>query len=66
MSISVSLVFIVQWQTISGNLISLFLRNLGLDPTTASATFAATLVAVTGLIIHFTIAGLSLTGKMLK
>ena len=32
------------------------LKKIGLDPTTSSAPFIATIVDVTGLIIYFTIA----------
>ncbi len=65
LSVSVSLVFIVLWGTLSGSLIPFALRKLGLDPATASAPFVATLVDVTGLIIYFSVAALFLTGKLL-
>ena len=65
LTVSVSLVFIVLWGTLSGSLIPFALRKLGLDPATASAPFVATLVDVSGLIIYFTIASLFLTGKLL-
>ncbi len=65
LTVSVSLVFIVLWGTLSGSLIPFVLRKLGLDPATASAPFVATLVDVSGLIIYFTIASLFLTGKLL-
>ena len=64
-SVSVSLIFIVLWGTLSGSLIPLILKRIGLDPATASAPFVATLVDVTGLIIYFTIAAIFLTGKLL-
>lgn len=64
-SVSVSLVFIVLWGTLSGSLIPFALRKLGLDPATASAPFVATLVDVTGLIIYFSVAAIFLTGKLL-
>ncbi|MCL2650960.1 MAG: magnesium transporter [Candidatus Azobacteroides sp.] len=64
-SVSVSLVFIVLWGTLSGSMIPLLLKKLGFDPATASAPFVATLVDVTGLIIYFTIAALFLGGKLL-
>ncbi len=64
-SVSVSLVFIVLWGTLSGSMIPLILKRFGLDPATASAPFVATLVDVTGLIIYFSIAALFLTGKIL-
>ena len=65
LSVSVSLIFIVLWGTLSGSLIPFVLRSLGMDPATASAPFVATLVDVSGLIIYFSIAALFLTGKLL-
>ena len=64
-SVSVSLIFIVLWGTISGSMIPFILKRCGLDPATASAPFVATLVDVTGLIIYFTVAALFLGGKLL-
>ena len=64
-SVSVSLVFIVLWGTLSGSLIPFLLRKVGLDPATASAPYVATLVDVTGLIIYFSISALFLSGKLL-
>lgn len=64
-SVSVSLIFIVLWGTLSGSLIPFVLKLVGLDPATASAPFVATLVDVTGIIIYFTIAALFLAGKLL-
>lgn len=65
LSISLSLVLIVLWGTLSGSMIPFVLKRLKLDPATSSAPFVATLVDVTGLIIYFTIAGFFLSGKML-
>lgn len=65
LSVSVSLVFIVLWGSLSGSLIPFILRKAGLDPATASAPFVATLVDVTGLIIYFSVAAFFLTGKLL-
>lgn len=64
-SVAVSLVLIVLWGTLSGSMIPILLKKIGLDPATASAPFVATLVDVTGLIIYFTIAALFLSGKLL-
>lgn len=64
-SVSLSLVFIVLWGTLSGSMIPFLLKRIGMDPATASAPFVATLVDVTGLIIYFTIAALLLGGKLL-
>lgn len=64
-SVSVSLLFIVLWGTLSGSMIPLILKKTGMDPATASAPFVATLVDVTGLIIYFTVAALFLSDKLL-
>jgi len=64
-SVSVSLMFIVLWGTLSGSMIPFMLKKSGLDPATASAPFVATLVDVTGLIIYFSIAELFLRGRLL-
>jgi len=65
LSVSLSLVFVVLWGTLSGSMIPFILKKLKLDPATASAPFVATFVDVTGLIIFFTIAALLLGGKLL-
>ena len=65
LTVSVSLLFIVLWGTLSGSLIPFALRRVGLDPATASAPFVATLVDVTGLIIYFSVAAMFLSGKLL-
>ena len=65
LSVSVSLILVVLWGTLSGSMIPFVLKKFKLDPATSSAPFVATLVDVTGLIIYFTIAGLFLSGKLL-
>ena len=65
LSVSLSLIFIVLWGTLTGSMIPLILKRVKLDPATASAPFVATLVDVTGLIIYFSIAAMFLTGKLL-
>lgn len=65
LTISLSLVGIVLWGTLSGSMIPFVLRRFGLDPATSSAPFVATLVDVTGLIIYFTIASFILSGTLL-
>ena len=65
LSVSLSLVAIVLWGTLSGSMIPFVLKKFKLDPATSSAPFVATLVDVTGLIIYFTVAGLFLSGKLL-
>ena len=64
-SVALSLLFVVLWGTLSGSMIPLLLKRIGLDPATASAPFVATLVDVTGLIIFFTVAAIVLGGKLL-
>lgn len=65
MTVSISLVFIVLWGTLSGSMIPFLLKKLKLDPATSSAPFVATLVDVTGLVIYFSVASLLLKGKLL-
>ncbi len=65
LSVSVSLVFIVLWGTLSGSLIPFVLKWCKLDPATASAPFVATLVDVTGIIIFFSVAAFFLADKLL-
>ncbi|GHV42912.1 hypothetical protein FACS1894180_0520 [Bacteroidia bacterium] len=65
LSVSISLIFIVLWGTLSGSMIPFILKKVGLDPATASAPFVATLVDVTGLIIYFSVAAVILGGKLL-
>lgn len=65
LTVSISLVFIVLWGTLSGSMIPFVLKKLKLDPATSSAPFVATLVDVTGLVIYFSIASLILKGKLL-
>jgi magnesium transporter len=60
-----SLIGIVMWGTLSGSLIPMLLKRLGLDPAASSAPFVATLVDVTGLIIYFSFAALLLKGTLL-
>ena len=64
-TVSVSLVGVVLWGTVTGSVLPFRLRAVKLDPATASAPFVATLVDVTGLIIYFTVAGIILRGTLL-
>ncbi len=64
-TISLTLVGIVMWGTLSGSMIPFALKKFGLDPATSSAPFVATLVDVTGLVIYFTIASTILRGTLL-
>jgi magnesium transporter len=60
-----SLIGIVMWGTLNGSMIPIFLKKFGFDPATSSAPFVATLVDVTGLIIYFSIAAITLKGTLL-
>jgi len=64
-TVAVSLVGIVMWGTLSGSMIPMVLKKLGIDPATSSAPFVATLVDVTGLVIYFSIAAIILGGKLM-
>lgn len=63
--VSLSLVGVVLWGSVTGSMLPFVLRKLGADPASSSAPFVATLVDVTGLIIYFTFATLILTGTLL-
>jgi len=65
LAVAIAVLGVVLWGTISGSMLPLLLKRLGLDPATSSAPFVATLVDVTGLIIYFYAATLILTGKVL-
>jgi magnesium transporter len=56
LTIGFSLLGVVLWGTISGSMLPLFLKRLGLDPAVSSAPLVATLVDVTGLLIYFSLA----------
>lgn len=60
LTVSLSLIGIVMWGTLSGSMIPMLLKKFKLDPATSSAPFVATLVDVTGLIIFFSVAAMIL------
>jgi len=64
-TITLSLIFIVLWGTLTGSMIPFILKRMRLDPATASAPFVATLVDVTGLVIFFSVAAIVLSGRLL-
>jgi magnesium transporter len=64
-TVGVSLVGIVLFGTLTGSMLPLLLKRLGLDPATSSAPFVATLVDVTGIVIYFSVASLILGGVLL-
>jgi magnesium transporter len=65
LTVGFSLVGVVLWGTLSGSMLPLFLKRLGLDPAVSSAPFVATLVDITGLVIYFSLALLFLKGILL-
>jgi magnesium transporter len=65
LTIGLSLVGIVLFGTLSGSMLPLLLKHLGLDPAVSSAPFVATLVDVTGIVIYFSMASLILGGILL-
>jgi len=65
LTVSLSVLGCVTWGTLLGSMLPLLLKNLKLDPATASAPFVATMVDVFGLVIYFSIARLLLTGTLL-
>jgi magnesium transporter len=64
-TVGASLVLVVLWGSLTGSLLPLFLRRVGLDPAVVSAPFVATLVDVTGLVIYFSVALYVLKGTLL-
>ncbi len=65
LTVSLSLIGVVLWGTLTGSMLPFLLRWAGFDPATSSAPFVATLVDVTGLIIYFTVAIVLLRGTLL-
>ncbi|HEY4302234.1 MAG TPA: magnesium transporter [Candidatus Didemnitutus sp.] len=64
-TVGTALIGIVMWGSIMGAMLPFILKKCGLDPATSSAPFVATLVDVTGLIIYFSVAMITLRGTML-
>jgi magnesium transporter len=64
-TVSIALVGVVLWGSLSGSLLPFVLKRLGFDPAVSSAPFVATLVDVTGLVIYFSVALLVLRGTLL-
>ena len=65
LTVSISLVGVVLWGTLTGSLLPFLLRRLGFDPAASSAPFVATLVDVTGLVIYFSVGIVILRGTLL-
>jgi magnesium transporter len=64
-TVSLSLLGAVLWGTIAGSVLPFVPQMLKLDPASASAPLVATLVDVTGLVIYFTVPGVTLRGTLL-
>ena len=63
-TVGCSLIGVVLWGSLSGSMLPIMLRRLGLDPASACAPFVATLVDVTGLVIYFTFASIFLASQL--
>ena len=64
-TVSIALIGVTLWGTLSGSMLPIILKKLGADPAVSSAPFVATLVDVTGLLIYFGTALLLLRGILL-
>lgn len=64
-TVACSVVGCVLWGTISGSMLPFILKQLRLDPATASAPAVATIVDVLGLVIYFNLAAYFLSGTLL-
>jgi magnesium transporter len=65
LTIALAVLGVVTFGSLTGSMLPFLLRRLGLDPASASAPFVATLVDVTGLVIYFTVALITLRGTLL-
>jgi magnesium transporter len=63
-TVGISLIGVVLWGTLSGSMLPFVLKRAGFDPASASAPFVATLVDVSGLVIYFTVASLTLGPRL--
>ncbi len=64
-AVGLSIMGVVIWGTISGAMLPLLLRRIGLDPASSSAPFVATMVDVTGLLLYFFFCSWFLKGSVL-
>jgi magnesium transporter len=64
-TVSISILGIVLWGTLSGSMLPFILKKFGADPATSSTPLVTTIVDVTGLLIYFTVAIIILTGTLL-
>ena len=65
LTVALALMAIVTFGSLVGSMLPFILKRLGFDPATASAPFVATLVDVSGLVIYFSVAYLTLRGTLL-
>lgn len=65
LTVAITLVGIVLWGTVTGSMLPLLMKKLGLDPAASSTPFVATLVDVTGIVIYFTVSVTLLRGTLL-
>ena len=65
LTVSIALIGVVLWGTLSGSMLPFILKKLGADPATSSAPLVATMVDVIGLIIYFLVAIIILRGTLL-
>jgi magnesium transporter len=65
LTVCFSLVGVVLWSSLIGSMLPIILKKCGADPASSSAPFVATLVDVTGLIIFFNVALVTLRGTLL-
>jgi magnesium transporter len=59
--VAVSLIAVVTLGTLTGSLMPLLIKRLGLDPAVSSTPFVASLVDVLGLIVYFTVSRIALS-----
>jgi magnesium transporter len=64
-AVGLSIMGVVIWGTLSGSMLPLLLRRIGLDPASSSAPFVATMVDVTGLLLYFFFCSWFLKGSVL-
>jgi magnesium transporter len=64
-TVFLSLIGVVLWGTLTGSMLPIALKRLGMDPAVSSAPFVATLVDVTGIVIYFEVAARVLRGTLL-
>ncbi len=63
-TVAVALVVVVLWGTLVGSMLPFVMRRVGADPAASSTPFVSTLVDVTGLVIYFSVASVTLEGHL--